>query len=112
MEAIDVAIAVPTAPGIEQTQEAPDGPLVFRVRVTERHIRDGVRESAGRCPLALALKDAGFRIAIVGADFAYWWRKGNRAVTARPLPETAGFVYRFDSGLPVEPGRYGYEVVP
>jgi hypothetical protein len=111
MEVIDVAIAMPTAPDIEQTQEAPVAPLVFRVRATEQHIRDGGRGYSSGCPLALAIRARGFDHALVAREIAYWCRwSGNTAVFARPLPETAEFIRRFDAGLPVEPGEYGFEV--
>jgi hypothetical protein len=107
-----MATGVITAPDIEPAQEAPDGPLVLRVTVTPEHIRDGVRECVSRCPLVLAIRARGFDCAAVARGLSYWSRCGNATVFARPLPETAEFIRRFDAGLPVEPGEYGFEVLP
>jgi len=37
--------------------------------VTEKHIREGTRRSPSRCPVALALLDAGFGLVWVGSTY-------------------------------------------
>jgi hypothetical protein len=69
----------------------------MKVKVTKTHIMNGKKENAKRCPLALALREQGFknvsvadRSVQIGGDF-YDVRRGMR------------FINRFDEGLPVKP---------
>ena len=70
----------------------------MRIDVEQRHIDEGVRHSGMKCPVALALLDAGFERPVVGpygfadGDVIYSLSGGSR-----------DFVASFDRGLSVEP---------
>lgn len=66
------------------------------------HIREGRIDNYRRCPIALALLDAGFENPWVEADFATCTLGGLELTT--DLPQRAqDFIQRFDSGLRVRP---------
>ena len=68
----------------------------YHIRVTQDHIRRGERGSLMRCPIGLALEDAG------GAGVMF---------PLSSLPEVAqNFVRDFDEGRRVEPFQFIMEV--
>jgi len=69
----------------------------MKVQVMKKHIKNGKKENSKRCPVALALREQGFKNVEVDAtcvhidDEYYEVRRGSR------------FISRFDEGLPVKP---------
>jgi hypothetical protein len=73
------------------------------VKVTENHIKKGVRKKADRCPIALALKDKGFwDVSVNGLLVSAVTPSGKivKKVTSLPMDN---FIHNFDSGNPVKP---------
>ena len=78
----------------------------MKVRVTEDHIKRGIPGLGEQCPIALALRDCGWRAAIV--TDRHWWPH-----PAKWIPLTADalrFVRDFDRKDPVEP--FEFEAMP
>lgn len=70
------------------------------INVTYSHIINGHREDCTRCPITLALRDAGLTKATSGNLSV----SGIPGRPAFPLPESARkFIRRFDEGHSVEP---------
>lgn len=82
----------------------PDGtmrPHVMRLIVTTEDIAQGVPHSAGRCPIARALKRRGLLAVSVGRKGAYL---GYPYYAGAMLsPRATAFIERFDQGEPVDP---------
>lgn len=70
----------------------------MKIKVTQDHIDHGLRGSCMQCPVALALRDAGFLAPFAGVENIHVQRK---FVTT---PDTVQeFMKLFDNGLPCEP---------
>lgn len=69
----------------------------MKIKVERRHIQKGKRADCYKCPVALALKEAGYKGVEVGDGFVefdgitYNMRRGTR------------FIRRFDNNLSVKP---------
>ncbi len=72
------------------------------VPVTHLHIYKGLRGQPGECPLAYALKDAGFVNAGVGLNSIRSWPDGDVFLCELPWPAQM-FIMLFDSGSEVRP---------
>lgn len=67
------------------------------IQVTADHIARGIRKMCTCCPVALALRDAGYPHAEAGVDDLYL----SRELGAIPIPpECANFIPAFDEGCP------------
>lgn len=79
------------------------------IEVTEQHIKKGNAGSCGSCPIALALKDAGFKHPVVDhSSFCYIMVGGG--IKKLSLPYNAiDFIVRFDSGKKVHPFSFELE---
>ena len=81
--------------------------LIF---VTQKHIDEGEAETCDRCPVALALKEAGHDIEVMGAFIAMM--TGDKVRSTRywvsPPCEVYNFIMNFDSGLPVKPFSFRF----
>jgi hypothetical protein len=83
------------------------GPV--RVKVTEEHIKAGVRCCGNRCPIALAILEQApdFAGASVGNGIVSLWRDPPAAWAFAALDREAyRFLRYFDGGLPVEPFEF------
>lgn len=69
--------------------------------VTQKHIDRGIRQNCGRCPIAEALKDAGFI-----SPLASGLRVGGPGNWGRCTNVVARFMVAFDIGRPVKPHRF------
>lgn len=67
-----------------------------KISVRAEHIRRGKQNSTKFCPIALAMKDAGYKYARVSNLHCTWWdKKGPRSAS---LPfDARAFIFRFDS---------------
>lgn len=70
------------------------------VRVTEEHILKGIKRNAGKCPIKLALIDAGLE----DVKFCCASPTHNSGFPR----EVADFISDFDSDLPVAPFSFEY----
>lgn len=70
----------------------------MQIKVTQRNINQGVRKSATCCPIANALKDAGFYGVNVGESIVY--ANSNKYILT---PGSSAFVKAFDAGDEVHP---------
>ena len=83
----------------------------MRIEVTKEHIEDGEKDSKFYCPIALAMKDAGYDRPCVGAlDVSWFIGKGDWNCAGLPT-DAAQFVEDFDDGLNVEPFEFDLEVL-
>ncbi|QGF20193.1 hypothetical protein SEA_SIXAMA_14 [Gordonia phage Sixama] len=88
--------------------------------VSEDHIREGKKNSALSCPIALAIKGSDQEIGYtcVGREDASveWWKASNSKLIRRgeyKLPKEAQtFVHNVDNGLPVEPFTFTMTLQP
>lgn len=80
------------------------------IRVTQEHIDKGHRNSCGKCPVALAMKDAGLGDPQVGVHgFQYLHSDG--FWTTGILPEyVRDFIRHFDGAYSVSPFEFDVEV--
>lgn len=73
------------------------------IRVTKRHIEEGLRCMLDACPVALALKNE-FATSRVGVITSVARVVLDNKTLVLKLPTRAThFIHRFDSGLPVKP---------
>jgi hypothetical protein len=70
------------------------------IEVTRECIAEGVRGSYRYCPVAVALRRAGFRNPWVYRDTM---RFNRRKMTLKTPPEAVVFIREFDRGMTVEP---------
>lgn len=77
----------------------------MRIRVTQRHIRQGRQGSSFWCPIAIALREAGYTCASVNdREWLYW---DGRRFIVQPTPYFwAIFIRAYDDGKPVRPFRH------
>jgi len=83
---------------------------IQRVRVTAKDIREGVPGDAERCPVACALRRAGFDDAAVGATQYVTRRWGFQFYYITPEAVRV-FLTRFDNQQPVTPLSFSMMVV-
>ena len=77
----------------------------MRIQVTQKHIDEGKKDHCFLCPVALALRDAGFGRPEVTVNRLYLLGAGCFA-----LPDAAKtWIQDFDYGEPVQP--FAFEVV-
>lgn len=87
----------------------------MKVKVTQEHIDKAIalRNESGlllacKCPMALAIQDAGFPKAYVGVTG--WYRDSRHQL--HPMPRSAcAFVRMFDQQKPVKPATFVFEDV-
>lgn len=73
----------------------------MKIKVTRKHIEDGVRHTADRCPIALALKDFGFATyGMVRVNLGSIEVCGATVSTPRKARQ---FITAFDKGKKVRP---------
>lgn len=68
------------------------------IKVTQKHILDGKPGSSTFCPVALAVKDMGYKFVSVGPVGV-----GADKVWYHPTKKLCRFVNRFDAGKTVKP---------
>lgn len=79
----------------------------MRIQVTQYHIDKGVPEDDRRCPVALAIQDAGLPDVRVGQNRDTIEVYGNMYAGTSPYPgAVADFVRAFEHGEPVEPFEF------
>lgn len=66
--------------------------MKLEIQVTKEHLRNGYPNNPISCPVALALKDAGFKAPHVGQGTVHY---GARKVCALP-PDVTKFMKKFD----------------
>lgn len=81
--------------------------MTLTVTVTREDIDAGEPRKTERCPVARALRRAGFRTAAVMCFTAHF---GNCGPSATLPAEAVEFVRRFDRNEPVEPLTFALEV--
>lgn len=82
------------------------------IKVTQDLIDSGVRLSSVSCPIAKALRLAGYECTVTQTDVSFYLHKHseNRYATSQ-LPAMARlFVRNFDDGNPVNPFEFELEV--
>ena len=85
--------------------------LSFYVPVTENHIRRGKPESADRCPIALSLKELGFKVIGVTDDtLEFQTKKGTEFNVVTPKV-AANFINKFDQQGKDSVQPFTFEVV-
>jgi hypothetical protein len=85
-------------------------PLKLTVKVTKEHIKKGTVWSDDSCPIALALKDQGFKgVFVPGEQFTVKFGKFNLTYG---LPVKADlFIEKFDNEMLVKPFSFMAELV-
>lgn len=81
-----------------------------RIRVTAKDICEGIPGVPELCPVAKALKRAGFEEATVGPRF-FKTKKGGFEFQYLTPPEVSEFLYRFDRGGSVDPFSFNIWVL-
>lgn len=77
------------------------------IKVTEQHIKKGLRHCEDGCPVALALHDSGYPGALVSQA---WWRPDDKGKDVVELPfSAASFICKFDDGDVVAPFEFETE---
>jgi hypothetical protein len=73
----------------------------IKVEVKQKHIKNGIPGSACRCPIALAVKDAGLEepAVICGITFG----SIENRIRVPLLKKASAFIDRFDNSQPVKP---------
>ena len=79
----------------------------MKIRVTQKHLREGKRNEADRCPLALALRDMGVETPWVEEEDIYYGGQGKRCHHTR---DSLAFINSFDEGLPVHPMTFDLRI--
>lgn len=81
-----------------------------RINVTQFHIDSGKRDKPKSCPIALAMKDAGFSSVQVVQDFITYKEGRNIFFSVYHSRETLDFIKQFDTGeVPVKPFSFNIE---
>ena len=83
-------------------------PLVKRVSfpVNRKHMILGERCSSTRCPVALAMKDAGLKEPSVLPTIIYYTDVDGHRRIAHPTTECKDWIRLFDGGYQVEPAQF------
>lgn len=79
-----------------------------RVAITEAHIAKGRRHELTKCPLYLALRDAGFREIKVDRRAVYVEIDGRGYIAPLPI-DARVFVDEFDRGLTCKPMSFDFD---
>jgi hypothetical protein len=81
------------------------------IKVTQKHINNGIKELCSQCPVALALKDAIPEAIIVKAfEYRLVYLTKNKVCYQAPSPNSVrDFINRFDASLSVEPFEFEVE---
>ena len=86
---------------------------MMKIKVTEKHIKNGTRKSINSCPIALALKSQGYKWAFVDADCIEAGKeKKTKTETIteveyyRSTAKVVNFIERFDAGKIVKPTEF------
>ena len=74
----------------------------IRVRVTRKHIENGMCCDAQFCPIALAAREAGVKFGFVRVCGLYAPKNCKRRLFTFP-PRIQKCVKRYDAGMPVKP---------
>lgn len=77
----------------------------MRIHVTQEHVDHGRQCSTMWCPVALALRDAGFDWAIV-RSYEITVKKDGKEIAVPSTDEINDFECRFDNGLMVGPTEF------
>lgn len=77
----------------------------MKIKVTKHHIYKGSLGNCYECPIALALKHAGFtNVWVVDLDLQVYYNGRNRIL---PTPQSCyDFIHNFDKGQDVEPFEF------
>jgi len=76
----------------------------MKIRVTKKHIQDGVQNSKCACPVALAMKEYFGFDAFEDADVGQVYLSiSNFVLTERVPSSVRKFIKQFDEGKPVKP---------
>jgi hypothetical protein len=77
--------------------------MKLRVEVKQQHIDKGRRRRSESCPIALAVRDAGYRDVKVGLNLSFGKRgTPGRKILRLPL-QASVWIHNFDNGKPVKP---------
>lgn len=75
------------------------------IKVEQKHIDKGERDNCDKCPIALAMKDAGFHKPMVRLTSLHWFENEKAKKVISP-DCCIFFVGRFDIGDHVEPFEF------
>ena len=67
-----------------------------KIEVTEKHLKEGKPDKCSDCPVARAIRSAGFKNPVVYGDIAYFY-KGKTRYTANLPKKVDNFISRFDT---------------
>jgi hypothetical protein len=73
------------------------------VHVTKKHIKKGKRKAIASCPVALALREVGYRRATVASYVLLDGKDSCADRLFRPSIRVARLINRFDDGKQIEP---------
>ena len=83
----------------------------MRIEVGIEHIKNGVRDAGTKCPVALAMQSAGYRMADVGPRVTCWSPRPGAVKSLLTPDAVCHWITRFDLGLEVEPFDFEVEEV-
>jgi hypothetical protein len=72
----------------------------MKITVTQTHIKNAKRMNLGKCPIALALHNYGWKKPLVRYNTV---SEGPCGLPHRLPPRASAFICRFDRGKPVKP---------
>lgn len=90
-------------------------PKKMKVKVTRKHIDNGLRQNKSACPIALAIREITHRSPVVGAGEVLVRRRNNRREKTwyYNLPSSAiDFICRFDKYGPVAVRPFTFTMTP
>jgi hypothetical protein len=78
------------------------------ISVTQTHIECGARGDEDSCPIAMAMRDAGYLDPEVYEDAVVFF-DGNDKITYKHSSESRDFINTFDTGGPVTPTTFVFD---
>ena len=88
-----------------------DGIVRLSVDITEKHIKDGVRKDASKCPIALAITECGlFDVHVSNLDiYAYADKAMTKPLHASMSFKESKFAFDFDDKKKIQP--FSFEAI-
>lgn len=83
-----------------------------KVKVTAEHIKKGLKEDPCNCPIALALKDAGYKEVLVRGSEIEFDSTNGYAICIAAGTRIDLFIDDFDSGTKVKPMTISMPIPP
>jgi len=77
--------------------------LQFKLNITKNNIKNGDPGNAAKCPVALALKDLGFKDIHVSIDSMSFITKNDTEIIVTMPKKVFTFICKFDSDKSVNP---------